>query len=72
MIDRGYRVAMRRGSAKTNSEHEQSDACREMDTLLLRAGPAPDRYLCVHFFLDAGTDFIDVSLWRALLVMLFY
>ena len=63
MIDRGTRVAIRRGSAKTNSEHEQSDACREVDTLFSKAGPAPDRYLCVHFFLDAGTDFIDVSLW---------
>ena len=63
MIDRGTRVAIRRGSAKTNSEHEQSDACREMDTLLSEAGPVPDRSLCVHFFLDTGTGFIDVSPW---------
>ena len=61
MIDRGTRVAIRRGSAKTNSEHEQSDACREVDTWFSKAGPAPDRYLCAHIFLDAGTDFIDAS-----------
>lgn len=62
MIDRGTRAAIRRGSAKTNSEYEQSDACREMDTLLSEAGLVPNNFLCVHFFLDSGTDFIDASL----------
>jgi len=62
MIDRGTRAATRRGSARTNSEHEQSDACSEVDTVLSKAGPVPDRCLCVHFILDSGTGFIDASL----------
>ena len=61
MIDRGTRAPIRRGSANTNSEHEQSDACREVDTLFSKAGPVPDRCLCVHFFLDSGTGFIDAT-----------
>jgi len=61
MIDRGIPVAIRRGSAKTNSEHEQTDASRELDPMLSEAGLVPNKYLCVHFFLDSGSDFIDAS-----------
>ena len=61
MIDRGIPVAIRRGSAKTNSEHEQTDASRELDPMLSEAGLVPNKYLCVHFSLDSGSDFIDAS-----------
>ena len=62
MIDRGIRAVIQRGSANQNSEQEQSDACRELDTLLSKAGLVPNKCLCVHFSLDTGTDFIDASL----------
>jgi len=61
MIDRGIPVAIRRGSAKTNSEHEQTDASRDLDPMLSEAGLVPNKYLCVHFFLDSGSGFIDAS-----------
>jgi hypothetical protein len=61
MIDRGIPVAIQRGPAKTNSEHELTDASRDLDPMLSEAGLVPNKYLCVHFFLDSGSGFIDAS-----------